>query len=99
MSSKCRQQGQFSGGGRLTAAPVTQGRPLFRWAEIRFNRATELDDHRISAAVLGGRDFNTHPTLDHVVFVDIGFLDAIEANTDVAAEHLFAIEGAARING
>ena len=31
--------------------------------------------------------------------MNIGFLDAIEANTHVAAEHLFAIEGAARIDG
>ncbi len=83
----------------MTAVPEIQGRPPFCSAEIRFNRATELDDHRISAAILRGRDFNTHPTLGHVVFVNVGFLDAIEADTHIAGEHLFAIEGAARIDG
>ncbi|KHO23564.1 hypothetical protein QQ25_10610 [Mycolicibacterium setense] len=68
-------------------------------AEIRFNGAADLDDHRISATILGGRNFDTHPTLGHVVFVDIGFLDAIEANTHIAEEHLFVIEGAAGIDG
>jgi hypothetical protein len=68
-------------------------------AEKRFNRAIELDDHGISAAILRGRDLDTHPTLGHVVFVNIGFLDAIKANTHVPAEHLFAIEGAAWIDG
>lgn len=84
---------------RLTAAPEIQGRLHFCSAEERFNRATELDDHRISAAILRGGDFNTHPTLGHVVFVNIGFLDTIKANTHVAAKHLFAIEGATRIDG
>lgn len=80
------------------AAPEVQGRRAFRSAEIRFHRATELDDHGISAAILRGH-FDTHPTLGHVVFVNIGFLDAIKANAHVAAKHFFAIEGAARIDG
>ncbi len=72
---------------------------LLRLTEIRFNRATELDDHRVSPAILRGGNGNTHPTLGHVVFLNIGLLSAIEANTHVATEHLFAVEGAARING
>lgn len=78
---------------------VAAGRPLFRSAEIRFNRATEFDDHRVPVAILRGRHFNAHPTLGHVVFVNIGFFCAIEANPHIAAKHLFAIESAARIDG
>lgn len=72
---------------------------LFRCAEKRFNRAADLDDHRISAAILSGGNFNTHPTFGHVVFVNIGFLGAIKANTHAAAERLFAIERAVLVNG
>lgn len=50
-------------------------------------------------AILRSRNFNSHPTLCHVVFVNIGLLGAVEANTYIAAKHLFAIEGAARIDG
>jgi hypothetical protein len=50
-------------------------------------------------AILRGRDFDTHPTLGHVVLVHIGFLGAIEADTHIAAKDLFAVEGAARIDG
>ena len=72
---------------------------LFSEAEIRFNRATELDNHRISAAIFSGGDFNADPTFDHVVFVNIGFLDAIKADAHAAAQCLFAKERAVLING
>lgn len=67
--------------------------------EIGLDRAAELDDHGVSPAILGGGNFETHPTLGHVVFMDVVLLDAVEANSHVASEHLFAVEGAARING
>ncbi len=70
---------------------------LFRRAEKRLDRSGNLDDHGISAAILSGGNFNTHPTLGHVVFVNIGFLDAVEPNTHAAKERLFAVEGAALI--
>ena len=72
---------------------------LFREAKIRFNRAAELDDHGISAAILSGGNFNTHPTFGHVVFVHISFFGAVKANAHAAAERLFAVERAVLING
>jgi hypothetical protein len=72
---------------------------LLRRAEIRFDRAAGLDDHGISAAILRRGNLNPHPTLVHVVFVNIVLLDAIEANTHIATEDLFVVEGAAWIDG
>ena len=82
-----------------SSGPSASAIPLFRWAEKRFNRAAKLDNHWISAAILSGGNLNTHPTFGHVVFVNIGFLDAIKANTHAAEERLFAIERAVLING
>ncbi len=82
------------------AAAMARSHPasLLSYAKKGFHRAAELDNHRISATILRRGNFNTHPTLGHVVFVNVGLLDAVEANTHVAAQHLFAIKRAAWVN-
>src|ERR1041384_1874842 len=75
------------------------GRPSSCSAEERLDLASELDDHGIPPAILRGGDFDAHPTLGHVVFVNIGLLDTVEEDAHTAYERLFAVEGAARIDG
>ena len=77
---------------------ASRGTPLPRAAEVRFDRALELDEHGISEAILRGRDFDSDPTLGHVVFAHTGLLDAIEANTHVPLKNFFVVEGAPRID-
>lgn len=72
---------------------------LERLAEKRFNCTAKFDNHRISTTITSGGDFNSYPTFGHVVFVNVGLLNAIEANAHAAAEGLFAIERTVLING
>src|SRR5882672_5514719 len=52
--------------------------------KIRFDRAVDLDGKRIAIAVLGRAGCDAHPALADAIFLDVGFLDALEADTDVA---------------
>src|SRR5260370_36924028 len=66
-------------------------------AEIRLDRAVNLDGQRIAVAVLGIPGGDAHPALADAIFLDIGLLDALEANADVARQHLLIVIGALRI--
>src|SRR5262245_8275316 len=47
-------------------------------AEIRFDRAVHLDGQGIAVTVLGIACGHAHPAFADAVFLDIGFLDALE---------------------
>src|SRR3979411_2536238 len=69
----CRRQGR-------------SGRRLV--AEIRLDRAVHLDGQRVAVTVLGVAGGDAHPALADAVFLDIGFLDALEADTEIATEEI-----------
>src|SRR5882757_4502413 len=66
-------------------------------AKIRLDRTVHLQRQRVAVAVLGVAGGNAHPAFADAIFLDIGFLDALEANADVAREYLLIVVGALRI--
>src|SRR6185312_4553334 len=66
--------------------------------KIRLDRAVHLDRQRIAETVLGIACGHAHPALADAIFLDIGLLDALEADAHVAREHLLVVVGAARID-
>src|SRR5580700_1574853 len=93
--------------GRLSAGPVGEGghfpeNALFgraSGAKIRLDRAAQLDGHGISVPVLGGRMCDPNPAFADAIFLDIGLLDALEADADAALEQLGIVIGAGRVVG
>src|SRR5882672_9055054 len=73
----------------------TSGRRLV--AEIRLHRAVDLDGERVAVAILGSACGHPHPAFADAILLDIGFLDALEANADIARQHLFIVVRASRI--
>src|SRR5262245_15022224 len=67
-------------------------------AEIRLDGAVHLDPQRVAVAVLGIARGNAHPALADAIFLDIGFLDTLEANADIAREDLGIVVRAVRID-
>src|SRR5206468_12580216 len=67
-------------------------------AEIRLDRAVHLDRQRVAVAVLGVARGDAHPALADAILLDIGFLDALEANADVAREDLGIVIRTVRID-
>src|SRR5436190_20571315 len=67
-------------------------------AEIRFDRAVHLDRQRVAVAVLGVAGGDAHPALADAIFLDVGFLDALETNADVAREDIGIVIRAVRID-
>src|ERR1700733_8417804 len=72
-----------------------RGEPLR--LEIRLDRAGELDGQRIAVAVLGLAGRDADPAFADAIFLDVGLLDALEADADVALERLDVVIRAARI--
>src|SRR5882762_9149505 len=72
-------------------------RPSGLVAEIRLHRTADLDHQRIAVAILGGAGRHPDPAFADAIFLDIGLLDALEANPDVARQHLFVVIGTPRI--
>src|SRR6187397_3133475 len=67
-------------------------------AEIRLDRAVHLDRQRVAVAVLGVARGDAHPALADAVLLDIGFLDALEADADIAREDVGVVIRAVRID-
>src|SRR5258708_39573281 len=55
-------------------------------AEIDFDRALELDGHRLASPVGGLAGGQAHPALPDAVFLDIGPLHALEGGPDPARQ-------------
>src|SRR5436190_9706191 len=53
-----------------------------------------LDGERIAKAIPRGARRDTHPSFADAILLDIGFLDALEADTDIACEHVGIVVGA-----
>ena len=72
---------------------------FFLIAEIRLDLAGELDRQRIAVAVerLASRD--PDPVFADAIFLDVGLLDALEADTDIARQHFRIVMGAAGVVG
>src|SRR5215212_1226162 len=68
-------------------------------AEIRFYGTVDLDGERVAKAIFGVTGGHAHPSLAHAIFFDVGFLDSLEANADIACQHLFIVVRAFRIDG
>src|SRR6186713_2676827 len=83
-------------GSRARAARFQSGPRLV--AEIRLDRAVHLDRQRVAVAVLGIAGGDADPALADAVFLDIGLLDALEANADVAREDFGIVIRAVRID-
>src|SRR6185437_9654911 len=66
--------------------------------KIRLDRAVHLDGQRIAVAILGIARRHAHPALADAIFLDIGFLDALEANADVARKQVRIVVWALRID-
>src|ERR1700733_4804983 len=66
-------------------------------AEIRFDRAMDLDRQRIAVAIPGVAGGDADPAFADAIFLDIGLLDALEADADVARQDRFIIVRALRI--
>src|SRR5262249_42477871 len=66
--------------------------------EIRLHGAADLYGQRIAVAVLGVAGGDTHPALADTIFLDIGLLDALEANAHVARQNIRVVIRALRID-
>src|SRR6266851_6135496 len=66
-------------------------------AEVRLNRAVDLDGERVAVAIPGVARRDAHPALADAIFLDVGFLDALEAYADVARQHIGIVVRALRI--
>src|SRR6202035_4293463 len=58
----------------------------------------DLQSQRIAVAILGVAGGDAHPALADAIFLDIGFLDALEANADIARQHGLVVVRAFRIS-
>src|SRR5579872_1789469 len=58
-----------------------------------------FDGQRVAVAILGVAGGDPNPALADAIFLDIGFLDALEANADVARQDRLIVIGALRIDG
>src|SRR5579863_3626895 len=76
-------------------AMTKSGRGLV--AKIRLDRAMHLDGERVAVAVPGVARGHAHPALADAILLDIGLLDALETDADVARKHLGIVIGAFRI--
>src|ERR1700733_3765687 len=52
-----------------------------------------LDGERIAVAILGGACGHAHPALADAILLDVGLLDALEADADIAREHVGVVVG------
>src|SRR5579871_874306 len=66
--------------------------------EIGLDRAVHLDRQGIAVAVLGVPCGDADPAFAHAIFLDIGLLDTLEADADIAGQNLLIVIGAARID-
>src|SRR5258708_952303 len=67
-------------------------------AEIRLDRAVHLDRQGIAVSILGVACGHAHPALADAILLDVGFLDALEANADIARQHVGIVVRAFRIS-
>src|SRR5450755_3507662 len=56
-----------------------------------------LDRQGVAVAILGVARRDPHPSLADAILLDIGLLDALEANADIARKHGFVVIRAFRI--
>src|SRR6478672_6366131 len=73
----------------------TSGRSLV--SKIWLDRAVNFYSERVAVAILGVACGHPHPALADAVLLDIGLLDALEANADVARQHLGIVVRAFRV--
>src|SRR4029077_17945424 len=66
-------------------------------SEIRLDRAGKLDGQRIAEAVLALAGLDADPAFADAIFGDVGFLDAPEADADVALEQFLIVVWTARV--
>src|SRR6202171_5561719 len=60
-------------------------------------RPVNLDGERIAIAILGGARRHADPPLADAILFDVGLLDALEANADIARQHIGVVVRALRI--
>src|SRR5213593_1666813 len=65
--------------------------------EIGFDRPLERDQQGVAVTVLGLAGRHPDPALADAVFLNVVLLDALEADADVARQHVGIIIGAVRI--
>src|SRR6185312_10371705 len=82
----------------LSRAPVRCQPHSLLIPEIRLDGTVHLDGQRIAVAILGVARGDTDPALADAVFLDIGLVDALEANADVARQNVRIVIGARRID-
>src|SRR3546814_13180392 len=70
---------------------------LGRVLEIGFDRAGELDRHRLAVAVEAAAGGDADPAFGDAIFLDIGLLGTLEANADAALAEVRVEPRAARI--
>ena len=75
-----------------SALPAPPLRP-----EIRHHLALLLDRDRVAVAVLRSRDGQADPAFGDAIFVDVGPLDALEADADPAGEQRLVVVRARRV--
>ena len=73
-------------------------RDLFLIPEIRLHRPVHLDGQRVAVAVLGIAGGDADPAFADAVLLDIGLLDALEADADIARQDVRVVIGAVRID-
>src|SRR5262245_1007706 len=73
-------------------------RALF-FPEIGLDRSLQRDQQGVAIAVFGLAGRHPDPALADAVFLDIVLLDALEADADLARQHVGIIVGAVRIVG
>src|ERR1700722_5622415 len=66
-------------------------------AKIRLDRAVHLDGQRVAITIFRVARGNADPALAHAIFFDIGFLDALESDADVARQNIGVVIRALRI--
>src|SRR5262245_45549075 len=85
--------------GRGPRLPAATRSAWFFIAEIGLDGPVQLDRQRIAVAVLGLAGGHPDPAFADAILFDIGLLDALEADADVAFQHGGVVIGAVRIVG
>src|SRR5882757_6142388 len=57
----------------------------------------DLDGERVTVAILGGARRHPHPPFADAILFDVGFFGALEANADIARQHIGIVVRALRI--
>src|SRR6516165_7968034 len=82
----------------VTRPAMTTDSGLFLIPKIRLDRPVNFDSQLVAVAVFGAAGGDADPALADAIFLDIGLLDALETDADIARQDLRVVVRAVRID-